>query len=71
MFSRSQLHTNGVPETVKCDREFNKAEFAKFCELGNLRMISVAANAHEVNGAVERANRSTRSHFDRMREFDQ
>lgn len=43
----------------------------EFCKTAGITLIPVAADAHEANGTIERANRSLRSHFNRLRLNDQ
>ena len=68
---RVQLHTHGVPQTIQADQEYNKSLFLEFCQEYGITLIPVAENAHESNGLIERANRTLRSHYLRLRAYDQ
>ena len=70
-FRHIQLNRHGVPQTIMADKEYNKELFLDFCRQEGIAFISTAANAHEANGAIERANRSLRSHYDRLRAYNQ
>lgn len=71
VLKRIQINKHGVPRTIHCDREYNKGDFLEYCTDVGIRLIPVAANSHESNGAIERANRTLRSFFDRLRLCDQ
>lgn len=66
VLERIQLHRHGLPEVIRGDQEFNKAPFIQFCSSKDIRFVSVAANHHEGNAIVERANRSIREHLRKL-----
>lgn len=71
VFRRIQLNRHGIPKTVIGDREYNKGAFQSLCDENRILLIPTPAHAHECNGAIERANRTVRSRFDRLRVCDQ
>lgn len=66
VLKRIQFYRHGIPEVIRGDQEYNKDEFLKFCRSFDIKFNSVAANHHEGNAIVERANRSIRDHVNRM-----
>ena len=65
-FTKIQLYRHGVPANIRGDQEYNKTEFRDFCGSINATLVPVAANHHEGNTVVERANRTIRSYFNRL-----
>lgn len=66
VFNRIQIHKHGLPRTILSDREYSRGEFEAFCVENDILLVPVPAHAHQSNGAIERANRSLRSRFDRL-----
>lgn len=66
VFNRIQINRHGNPLFIRADQEFNKEEFLAFCRDIGATPNFVAANHHEGNAVVERANRSIRSYFERI-----
>lgn len=62
-----QLFRHGVPRVITADGEYNKGEFKLMCEELNIDLITTPAHAHQSNGRVERANRSIRAFYNRLR----
>lgn len=67
MLSSIQRNRHGIPQTIFCDREFNKGVFQILCNYRNIRLIQVPAGAHECHRAVERSKLTLRSFLDRPR----
>ena len=62
---------HGAPKIIYADNEFKNSAFEAFCHTNDIELISIAANAHESNGSIERANRTLRTIFNRIRSFNQ
>lgn len=67
VIKRIQFYRHGLPDSIKADQEYNRHEFKEFCSLFDIKLITIAANYHEANSIVERANRTIRNHFNRLR----
>lgn len=70
VFRRIQANRHGIPRSIHCDREYNKGAFQQYCDEMHINIVPVAAHSHESNGAIERANRTLRSYFNRLRKCD-
>ena len=66
-FSKIWIHRHGIPKKIHADREYFRGKFADFCSENGIELLELAANDHEANGIVERANRTLRSFFRRLR----
>ncbi len=70
-FMRIQPHRHGNPEVIYGDREYLNLDFKNMCNDISARFVPLAANDHEANGTVERANRTLRNFFRRIRAENQ
>lgn len=61
---------HGPPQSIRCDREYDNAQFKLFCAQTETKLHFVSANDHEANGLIENANRTLRSFYDRIRIYD-
>lgn len=61
------IYRHGIPLTIHADREYFKGVFYSFCSENGITLAEHAANDHEANGTVERANRTLKSFFRRIR----
>lgn len=66
LLKRIQFHRHGLPNVIRGDQEYNKPQFLGFCMSLDIQFAPVAANHHEGNALVERANRSIREHVNRI-----
>lgn len=66
VLKRIQIYRHGIPSSIRSDQEFNKSLFLEFCRSHNIKLVAVAANHHEGNAIVERANRSIRAYVNRL-----
>ena len=67
IFKSIYLYRHGPPSSIRGDEEYNKPEFLHFCESIETNFIAIAANHHEANGVIERANRTIRMYYDKLR----
>jgi len=65
-FCKIWTYRHGIPKKIHADREYFKGDFQKFCKENGIDLVELAANDHEANGMVERANRTLRSFFRRI-----
>ena len=70
VFKRIQIYRHGFPSQIYADGEYCKGEFKFFCDNNEIKMIPIAANGHEVNGAIESANNIIKNFLRRLRIFD-
>jgi len=70
VFINSQIHRHGTPTKIYGDNEYNKKEFLQFCASIRATFAPIPAYDHEANGAIESANRTLRSYFNRLRALD-
>lgn len=61
------IYRHGLPKKIHADREYFRGVFAAFARDNGIQHVELAANDHEANGAVERANRTLRNFFRRLR----
>lgn len=62
MLKRIQFNRHGIPNLIRGDQEFITTEFLNFCNSLDIQFSAVAANHHESNAIVKRANRSICEH---------
>lgn len=67
IFRNIQTNNHFIPLFVLCDQEYNKGSLLQYCNEMMINLLPVVANAHESNGAMERANITLRSYFDCFR----
>jgi len=70
VFKSLYLYRHGPPLSIRGDEEYKKPDFLTFCHSINTEFVDIAANHHEGNGVIERANRTVRMYFDRIRLAD-
>ncbi len=70
-FQRIQVLRHGNPQRIYGDREYLNRDFTSMCSGISAEFIPVAANDHEANGTIERANRTLRNFFMRTRAENQ
>lgn len=70
-FCKIWVYRHGLPTKTPADREYFKGSSAKFCRDHDIELVELAANDHEANGTVERANRTLRIFFRRLRSEQQ
>lgn len=62
-----QLYRHGIPKSITADGEYGKGDFNEMCDEFNIKLIVTPAHAHQSNGKIERANRTIRSFYNRLR----
>lgn len=71
VFKRAQNYRHGAPFILKADGECDKRIAQDMCENIGSELLITAANHHERNGIIERANHSMCKCYDRIRATDQ
>lgn len=66
-FQMIQTFRHGPPNVITADGEFDNAPFKHYCDEIESNLIIVSPDDHEGNGIAERANRSIRECFNRIR----
>ncbi len=66
-FKKIEVLRHGNPQRIYGDREYLTGEFKTICDNLSAKFIPMAANDHEANGTVERANRTLKTFFRRIR----
>lgn len=66
-FLGMSMYRHVVPKKIKPDRGFFKSAFETFCKDCSMEQTKLGSNDHEANRTVERANRTIRSFFLRVR----
>lgn len=66
VLKRVQRYLHRLPKVIRADQKFNKPFFILFCFSLEIRFVSVAANHHESNGMLEKANRKTWEQVNRL-----
>ena len=65
-FAEVWIHRHVIPKKIHADHEYFRGVFAAFCQKNDVQLIELAANDHETNGVVERANHTLQSFFRRL-----
>ena len=62
-FAKIWIYRHWIPKKVQADYKYFRGAFAAFCYKNAIQLIELAANDHETNGVVERANHTLQSFF--------